>query len=425
MYLLPEQKDKLGNKILGVTETPIFLIVRWEGNKLVYSTDLAIEPKYWEMDKKKDNFQRAKRVKQFPTYPEFNTRLDFINTISKDTFRKYVNDHNQQPTLKVYRDLLNLAFNKKAPIKHDLISFAEAFKLLVEARITKKVSVHTTQAYGQTIFHLKAFKEATNTRTEFDNIDEDFYNDFVKYLTNIKKFSPNTIGKHIKHLKIFIREAKSLDSNIVDRTAKFTGMKEDTDSIYLSHDELTELYNLDLTENKRLEKVRDLFILGSYTGLRFSDFSRLTNENILEDRIKIVSQKTKKPVSIPFHHTVKSIIEKYGCVFPQISNVKMNEYLKELGKLTKLLKVDIHAKKTRGGLEVSKKVKKHDLVTTHTARRSFATNAYLDGVPSLTIMAITGHSTEKSFLRYIKVTPDEHAKILDLHWKNDVKLKAV
>lgn len=404
-------------------ETPIFLIVRWENNKLVYPTDLSINPKFWQSDKKKKGFQLA--TSGLTTHPEFNSRLKFIDSTADKTFLNYVNHHNQQPTLKVYRELLHLALNKKAPIKHDLISFSEAFKLIAEERTTKKVSIATTQAYGQTITHLKAFKEATNTRTEFDNIDEDFYNAFVKYLTKTKKFSPNTIGKHIKHMKIFIREAKSLDHNIIDRTAKFTGMKEDTDSIYLSHEELTELYNLDLTENKRLEKVRDLFILGSYTGLRFSDFSRLTTENIIGDRIKIISQKTKKPVSIPFHHTVKSIIEKYKCDFPQISNVKMNEYLKELGKLTELLKVDVHSKKTRGGVEVSKKVKKHDLLTTHAARRSFATNAYLDKVPSLTIMAITGHSTEKSFLRYIKVTPDEHAEILDLHWKNDVKLKAV
>jgi integrase len=405
--------------------TPIHLIVRWEGNKLVYPTGLEILPKFWQADKKKQGFQRA-IAKGFKQHPEFNTRLDYIDVTAKNTFRKFVNDHNQQPTMKVYRELLHMAFNKKAPLKHDLISFAESFAESAKIRTSNKVSTSTIQAYGQTILHLKSFKEATRTRSEFDNIDEDFYNAFVAYLTDTKKFSPNTIGKHIKHLKVFIREAKSVNPELKVNVDKFKGIKEDTDSIYLSHKELTDLYDLDLSDNNRLERVRDLFILGAYTGLRFSDFSRLAPENITGDRIKITSQKTKKPVSIPFHHTVKSIVSKYESVFPVISNVKMNEYLKDLGKLCESLKVDVKTTKTKGATTVNKKVKKHDLLTTHTARRSFATNAYLDGIPTLTIMAITGHSTEKSFLRYIKVTPDEHATILESLWNksaNKSKLK--
>ena len=409
------ESEKTENK-KSENETAIFLIVRWQKNKLVYPTGLSINPEFWQSNKKLPNYQRA-ITKGFPTHPEFNARLKSIDATANKIFLQYVNDHNQQPTLKVYRELLNIAFNKKAIIKHDLISFAESFKLTAQTRIKKPVSASTAQAYEQTIFHLKGFKDANRIRTEFDNIDQDFYTEFVGYLTNVKKFSPNTIGKHIKHLKVFLNEAKELNPNIVNYTSKFEGIKEDIDSIYLNEAELTELYDLDLTENKRLERVRDLFILGSYTGLRFSDFSRLTPDNIVGNRIQITTQKTKKPVSIPFHHRVKSIIEKYNSEFPVISNVKMNEYLKELGKLTELLKVKVAVSKTNGGIITTEKIKKHDLVSTHTARRSFATNAYLDGVPTLTIMAITGHSTEKSFLRYIKVTPDEHAKILDLHWQ--------
>ncbi|MBL0282281.1 MAG: tyrosine-type recombinase/integrase [Bacteroidetes bacterium] len=61
----------------------------------------------------------------------------------------------------------------------------------------------------------------------------------------------------------------------------------------------------------------------------------------------------------------------------------------------------------------------------HTARRSFATNQYLEGVPSITIMAITGHKTEKAFMKYIKVTPKGHAELLNLHWENTNKLKVI
>jgi len=45
----------------------------------------------------------------------------------------------------------------------------------------------------------------------------------------------------------------------------------------------------------------------------------------------------------------------------------------------------------------------------------------MDGVASITIMKITGHRTEKAFLRYIKITPNESAKVLPLHWKKKIE----
>lgn len=58
---------------------------------------------------------------------------------------------------------------------------------------------------------------------------------------------------------------------------------------------------------------------------------------------------------------------------------------------------------------------KYDLITTHTARRSFATNAYLAGVPTIAILKITGHKTEQAFLKYIKVSQEENARFMMEH----------
>lgn len=399
-------------------DTPILLIVRWNNNRLKYYTGESINPKFWEDDKSRANYQRVIRTKTFPTHPEFNARLDFIETTAKNVFRQYVNDNNQEPTIKTYRELLHMAFNKKAKVKHDLLSFTEAFIASAPQRKTNKVSSATIQAYKQTYLHLEEYKKTTHSQVEFENIDVNFYNGFVKFLTDAKKFAPNTIGKHIKHLKVFIKAATENDRKIPDYTSKFTGMREDTDSIYLDTAELSELFNINLSGNTRLDKTRDLFLLGAYTGLRFSDFSRLNSDNISDNRITIKAQKTGREVKIPLHPTVRTILEKYkGKELPTLSNVKMNEYLKELGNLCASLKKKVPYSETRGGVTTNIKIEKYELLTTHTARRSFSTNAYLDGVPTLTIMAITGHNTEKSFLRYIKITPDEHAKILDLHWQ--------
>lgn len=56
-------------------------------------------------------------------------------------------------------------------------------------------------------------------------------------------------------------------------------------------------------------------------------------------------------------------------------------------------------------------------ISSHTARRSFATNYYLEGFPTIDLMKITGHKTEKAFLTYIKVSQLDTAKRLNQHMK--------
>jgi integrase len=76
-------------------------------------------------------------------------------------------------------------------------------------------------------------------------------------------------------------------------------------------------------------------------------------------------------------------------------------------------------------MKLTQNYKKWELLSTHTARRSFATNLYLAGLSSITIMAITGHKTEKAFMKYIKATSSEHAKLLKIHWEKENKLTVV
>lgn len=103
---------------------------------------------------------------------------------------------------------------------------------------------------------------------------------------------------------------------------------------------------------------------------------------------------------------------------PAISNVNMNKYLKEVAKEAGFDEIQ-QVKSYKGGNAFIANTPTHQLITTHTARRSFATNMYLMGVPSITIMAITGHRTEKAFMKYIKVTPKEHAIQLKEIWARE------
>jgi integrase len=154
-----------------------------------------------------------------------------------------------------------------------------------------------------------------------------------------------------------------------------------------------------------------VFVLSCYTGLRFSDWGKYTPENIIEGGrlLKVMTFKTGELVVIPLSTTAREILNRYqGTSFRLPSNVKMNKTLKVIGQLAEMHQT-MNVSSTSGGIVMTVLRMKWELITTHTARRSFATNAFLSGIPTISIMKITGHRTERSFLKYIRVSQLENA----------------
>jgi integrase len=152
-----------------------------------------------------------------------------------------------------------------------------------------------------------------------------------------------------------------------------------------------------------------------------SDFTAIRPEYVKDGLIRMEQFKTMGKVVIPCHPVVQAMLDKYKGQLPSaISNQKMNDYLKELCQLAGITSRQGKGI-TKGGVRVVRLVEKWQLVSTHTARRSFSTNMYLLGVPAITIMRITGHKTEKAFMRYIKVDEEQHAKIIALHWERQLQ----
>ena len=412
----------------GTGETLIFIVIRWEKRKLMYSTRETIDPKFWETDKEKRNFQRAKETKQFPEYPEFNAGLDWIESTAKNAFRQFLNDNKRQPNVEELKELLDIRLRKaQQKQKKDLFGFIELFISEAKKRFNSGTGKHlakgTIGIYSNTLLTLKEYANKKRKRIDFDTIDLNFYHEYMDYLSKEMNLANNTVGRHIKTLKAFLNDAaeREFHTNLSFKSKKFKVLTEQTDSIYLDDQELDELYKLDLTGNTKLEMVRDLFLVGCWTGLRFSDFSTIEAKHIHGNFIEIRTKKTDEVVVIPIHRTVKLIMEKYkgryaNSLPPAICNVKTNKHLKEVGKMLECLHVEVQTSITKGGALLTSTNKKYELLVTHTGRRSFATNLYKSGLSSITIMKITGHRTERAFLTYIKVTPNENAKLLQQHW---------
>jgi site-specific recombinase XerD len=312
----------------------------------------------------------------------------------------------------------------------DLFTFIQDFIDKAPSRVNSKsgtpVCYKMQREYERTFHYLKEYAKSQPRKLDFKDIDLDFYYSFVEYLQGLD-LATNTIGKKIQTLKIFLNAASDLGYNDYKyyKSTRFVAITEESDSIYLTSDEIKQIYQHDFSDNKSLDRIRDLFIVGCWTGLRFSDISQVTPEVIKDGLITIRQAKTGGKVVIPLHHTVEAILKKYKGVLPRVpTNQEFNRSLKDIGKAADI-KDKVHISITKGGVKTTKAYQKYELMTTHTGRRSFATNNYLIGVPSLTIMAITGHKTESAFLRYIKVTPTEHAERIRTIWQNQVKLKAV
>ncbi|AMR34257.1 hypothetical protein A0256_23790 [Mucilaginibacter sp. PAMC 26640] len=414
--------------------TAVMMFFSFRNTRFKIGTIDKINTKYWDSEN-----QRAKQTKAFPTYPEFNTALQNKRNIALDVYRAYLNDNDQQqPTSAQIKLLIKGKLVAEPELDdtriYDLLSFTELF--IKESETGKRLSDRGTPIQSNTIKiyrtlkkNLIEFKASKSYNLAFEKIDLAFFEDYKEYMTFEKLYATNTLSKHIRFLKVIMNDAVARNLTKTAFTGKrYNAKTEQTETVYLDKAELKKLYELDLSENTRLERVRDLFLVGCWTGLRFSDFNDISQKNIKKDFIEIRTQKTKKTVIVPIHSYVREIMKKYAgktenSLPPTISNQKMNEYLKEIAKEAKFNEL-VSLQFTKGGKQVITNVAKHSLISSHTARRSFATNMYLDNFPTISIMAITGHTTESSFMKYIRVTPKEHAEKLKQHW-NEPLLKAV
>jgi integrase len=418
-----KQSKKLEN------ERPINLVARWDNRKLVYATGEKILLKYFETEKGKKLSQRAKTC--FVGFSEFNTRLDYIEATTKDAFRKFVNDNNRQPEPSELKKILDVRLRNMQESRAQTL-FEFVAKFIEEAGTTQinrstglKKAYGTQRLYRNGLRRLQEFEVYYGTKVDFNSIDMEFFDRYVEFLSIELQLAQNTVARYITTLKVFMNEAteRGFNTNLAFRNKRFKVSEESVYRIYLNEDELNEMFNLDLSKTKRLEKVRDLFIVGCWTALRYDDLVNIAPENVTKDNISIKTQKTGEVVVLPLHRMVRSVMERYkdypNSLPPGISNVKMNLFLKEVGRLMPSQNENVQTSLTRGGKRVTQTKARWECLTVHTARRSFATNLYLAGVSSLTIMKLTGHKSEKVFLSYLKASPLENANIVQKHWDKE------
>lgn len=237
------------------------------------------------------------------------------------------------------------------------------------------------------------------------NINEEVGEGFVHFLRD-RGLMLSTVKSTMAKITALLNKADRRGYS-VDRTFSDAEVKdEECESVYLSMIEITRIYYYQGLKRKE-EWVRDYFIIGCLTGLRFSDYSRIGRQNFHDDIIVIKTKKTGSTVKIPVHPFVREIMEKYNWKLPKPHTIQaFNRQIKAICHKIGL-EASVAYNRTHGYDIVSKEMKKWEMISSHTARRSCATNMYKQGIPTWMIMAITGHKTERAFFRYIRITQDE------------------
>lgn len=338
----------------------------------------------------------------------------------------------------------------------------------LKRKSTKTITPGTIKSYRGTQAQLKAYQEKRHKIIDFDDVTLDFYDDWRRFFLektdktgNKRPYSPNTIGRHVKNLKIFLYAAKDmkLTTTTEFESSRFSVDSQDVENVYLTDERVQELYETDFDDAATVERLmeqapddreraamkdqltrrtprllneaKDIFVVGCLTGQRVSDYKRINSSMIKElsdgnEYIYLQQEKTDKWIYIPLDLRVRVILNKYHGTLPSIYDQDLNERIKVIGRLMGW-RENAGITELKGMLQVPTQKKFYECIKTHTARRTFATNAYKHKISLSSIMVITGHSSEKMLRKYLKLDNEERAILAAAEFAKakEVKLKIV
>jgi len=399
------RKDKIDKQGLY----PVIAKFSFENQFIKKATGVKVLERHWKEDKMrvKPNLKKE----GYNDHIEFNQRLDDIESKAKEIYR-YSFDNNI---------LLNkYEFNKqwdkdKVSTKGEDIFYY--FDLFIEAsksvRAKRTITGHVTARN-----FLMEFAESKNHRITLDNFTHSLFEEIRNYAFQERGLSNNYFSTLTNRFKTLLSWSfdhgyhKNIDYK------RFKAPEKPKEIICLYKDELFKLYEFEF-DSKKLERVRDIYCFGCFTGLRFSDIKDLKQEHIKGDEIQKVIIKTKEFTRIPLNKYALEILHKYEEFkdpLPTISDQKFNQYIKEVCKVAEI-DTPITVTKYTGGEVLQETKPKYELITSHTARKTFTTNSLIFGMSESVVKRITGHKKQENFQRYVRLADSYLKDEMNEAWK--------
>jgi integrase len=381
------------------------LLYRHNNKDFVFGakTKLEVSKTYWSKQHKKN----SKDIEITNLQTEINSELNKIENHILKAFNSVNPISINKDWLTSQIDYYYTPQKENRIIPNDLINYID-FYIEYRKNETTKSTLKKINVIKQLLIRFEAYRKATIL---IKGINDNFKNEFVNYC-KAELYAQNTIQRAFVFIKTFCKHARFLGIETHNQLDGLKIERQKVDKIYLSFEDLTKIETIDKSKlTDSLENAKDWLIISCYTGQRISDFMRFTDEQIrIEDGkhlIEFTQKKTGKNMTVPLHPKVLEILKKRNGNFPyKISDQKYNDFIKDVCKLAEVNEPIKGSKmvETEKDSKVYRKqtgtYKKHELVTSHIGRRSFATNFYTT-IPTSLLINITGHSTESMFLNYI------------------------
>ncbi len=421
-FELREEKTQKSGK------APIGVIYSVKGQRKRLSTGQVIYPFNWDAKAQQGVYLQKKEIKSISPglavnamltdieIKEINSNLDAVVLQIEKIEREYLKDGIAFSSQMVADQLKD-----KSP---SAVKAEEANQFLFNF-IDKYIDDHSATrvkgslaVYRALKVHLEAFEKHNKRRITFGEIDFSFLQSFQNFLIEHRSLANTTVAKQLSTLKTFLGYARKYDIKVNERYRDFQIKKQNLEVIALTENEFSALLKLDLSKNKKLRQVRDVFCFSCVTGFRYSDLKQLRREHIKKNEITLTVTKTKERLSVPLSKYSQDILNIYADCYlplPVIAAANMNKYLKDLCKEAKIDEL-IEIVRYKGVERVATVFPKYELITVHTGRKTFVTLSLERGMSAEDVMACTGHSSYQSFKRYINVTEERKKKVISKAW---------
>ncbi|WP_163710001.1 site-specific integrase [Mangrovibacterium lignilyticum] len=384
---------------LSHPESDVSIRVRFKDANVdqIAKTGEVVKLRHWNLEKQE--FRKT-------TFPGKDRLVGRLRQL-----KEHIHNWAEQSSEKKAGWLLDVVDRFRYPEKHETRVVDDFFIWSARHVANLNIKQQSIAKYNIVLKRLREF----DPDLDWQHINYQFYDRYIAFLQQ-RGLAKNTIADHVKAIKAICKAGALHKVNRYDDYLQFKKETEDSDNVYLNESEINRIYRANLSRHPHLEKTRDLFVIACWVGCRHSDLGKIRQETVKNGLIYFKQTKTKDPVVIPIHPVVREIFDKYNWVLPKtIANQPFNREVKLIAKAASLRQKETVGK-TVGGVYSEVKYEKWELVSSHTARRSFASNLFKEGVSEITIMNMTGHRTQAAFLKYIKVSKEQQAEMLAKFW---------
>ena len=421
-------------------DTLIYLIfyVKADKQNFKYSTGQKIHPENWDFQ---NRFPKVKRG----GIGQKNKHISDILGQYKKTLENTIKDHestNKRLSKNKLKEVFDdyFKYNKREFLEEETHIVSDAIQIFIDKKTKSKgVSKEWRNKYLNLKNKIILFDTYKRRQTLFSDLSTNWLDEYTGFLRelpellknkeylnkarslNIKlklpksSYNDNTLNRHVIYLFTFLNWVRDTYQNLDLAKIKNPVRDFESDDVHLTSDEIKNIEALN-SLRPSLERVRDLFLIGVYSGQRFSDYSVFEKSDLQGDLIIKRSEKTERDSFIPLHEKLKTLLEKYNWELPLISSQKFNPHIREVcrkaGVLDEIKKINYIGNRK----EISY-YQKCDMVSSHTARRTFITLSSERGIPDHIIMKITGIRDPKTLTKYKKTNQRAVTDFMKQAWE--------